>query len=264
MEDIKHSLLPLLSASSALKFGEFTLKSGRVSPYFFNSSFLYTATLHNAVCRAYASLLCAPPFTSISPFSDSNNHDDTDSSRAATPVPNYDILFGPAYKGIALAGSILPLLLLSQQGNQQQQSSQTTAPSPLQFSQISYAYNRKEAKLHGEGGNLVGAPVRGRRVVVIDDVITAGTAIREAVHLIRNEGGIVVGVIVLLDRQEKFSDDEPRSALRIVSEELGVPVHAVIELSDLIEAMEEGRMPGAGKEELRRMKDYRNRYQSQG
>lgn len=130
------------------------------------------------------------------------------------------------------------------------------------FSSISYAYNRKEAKAHGEGGNLVGAPVRGKRVVIVDDVITAGTAVREAVELIQREGGMVVGVVVLLDRQERVSDSEPRSALSVASQELGVPVRAVVRFEDLIEAVEEGRMPGAGEEELRRLKEYREKWRS--
>ncbi len=98
--------------------------------------------------------------------------------------------------------------------------------------------------------------------MIVDDVITAGTAIREAVNLIRAEGGVVVGVVVLLDRQERVGDEEPRSALGVASEELGVPVKAVIKFEDLIGAVEEGRIPGAGEEELRRMKEYRERYQS--
>ena len=100
--------------------------------------------------------------------------------------------------------------------------------------------------------------------MIVDDVITAGTAIREAVNLIRAEGGIVVGVVVLLDRQERVSDDEPRSALGVASEELGVPVKAVIRFEDLIGAVEKGRIPGAGEEELRRMEEYRERYRSRG
>lgn len=261
MADPKLSLLPLLTTTSALTFGTYTLKSLRLSPYFFNSSLLYTASLHHAVCTAYASVISSPPFTSRSrsraqPQSQPQSRLEAPPETTG-PVPTYDILFGPAYKGIVLAGSILPLLL---QMTDDKDGDKGSAGNP--FADVSYAYNRKEKKAHGEGGSLVGAPVKGRRVLIVDDVITAGTAIREAVELIRQEGGVVVGVVVLLDRQERVSDSEPRSALGVAAEELGVPVRAVIQFSDLIEAVEEGRMPGAGEEELRRMKDYRERYQS--
>ncbi len=245
MTDPKHTLLPLLPTTSALTFGTYKLKSSRVSPYFFNSSLLYTASLHHAVCSAYASVLSAPPFV-------------TQSEYPTAVVPTYDILFGPAYKGIILAGSILPLLLQTTTTT----TANTTNPNPNPFSSISYAYNRKEPKPHGEGGNLVGCPVKGRRVLIVDDVITAGTAVREAVKLIRAEGGIVVGVVVLLDRQERVSDSEPRSALGVAAEELEVPVKAVFQFSDLIEAVERGEMEGAGEEELRRLEEYRERYRS--
>jgi orotate phosphoribosyltransferase len=265
MTDAKSTLLPLLPSTSALSFGTYTLKSGRQSPYFFNSSLLFTASLHQAVCAAYASVLSSPPFTipPASSFTSANEHNPDNQ-----PVPNYDILFGPAYKGIILAGSILPQLLL-QTGHGEQgvfgkakDDNSKNQNSINSFSHISYAYNRKEAKSHGEGGNLVGAPVRGKRVVIVDDVITAGTAVRDAVSLIQAEGGIVVGVVVLLDRQERVSDVEPRSALGVVSEELGVPVRAVVQFSDLIDAIEAGSMPGAGEDDLRRMKEYRETYQS--
>lgn len=265
-EDARQALLPLLRTTSALTFGTYTLKSLRRSPYFFNSSLLYTASLHHAVCSAYASVLSSPPFTSQS---QSRTESGPESENTVpVPVPGYDVLFGPAYKGIILAGSILPLLLQltasansgSGSGGGSGSNDHQAAGNP--FAHVSYAYNRKEKKAHGEGGSLVGAPVRGKRVLIVDDVITAGTAIREAVALIRQEGGIVVGVVVLLDRQERVSDSEPRSALGVASEELAVPVKAVIQFSDLIQAVEEGRMPGAGPEELRRMKEYRERYQS--
>ncbi|KAF7509619.1 hypothetical protein GJ744_007657 [Endocarpon pusillum] len=256
MTDAKHSLLPLLPTTSALTFGTYTLKSGRQSPYFFNSSLLYTASLHHAVCSAYASVLTSPPFTPKPQSLYSSSTPSESSNSTPIPVPTYDVLFGPAYKGIVLSGSILPFLLLQTQDT----GNPTTTVSP--FNSISYAYNRKEPKPHGEGGSLVGCPVKNKRVVIVDDVITAGTAIREAVNLIRAEGGIVVGVVVLLDRQERVSEEEPRSALGVASEELGVPVKAVIRFEDLIGAVEEGRIPGAGEKELRRMKEYREKYRS--
>lgn len=244
--DAKLSLLPLLRTTSALTFGTYTLKSGRESPYFFNSSLLYTASLHHAVCTAYASVLSSPPFVT----------NPATSAPSSLGTPTYDILFGPAYKGIILAGSILPILL------QVTSSSGPLSASSSPFAALSYAYNRKEAKGHGEGGQLVGAPVRGKRVLIVDDVITAGTAVREAVDLIRAQGGVVVGVVVLLDREERVSEAEPRSALRVASEALGVPVRAVIGFGDLIRAVERGDMEGAGEEELRALREYRERWRS--
>ena len=253
MTDFKPLLLPLLPSTSALTFGQYTLKSGRISPYFFNSSLLYTASLHYVVCSAYAEVLAEKPFSEINRQKD---------RLGSAMVPKYDILFGPAYKGIPLAASILPLIFQQTSSEDQIQNILDSDPNP--FANIGYAYNRKEAKTHGEGGNLVGASVQGKRVVIVDDVITAGTAVREAVDLIRNQGGTVVGVVVLLDRQERVSDEEPRSALQVASEQLGVPVRAVLQFSDFISAIEQGTMPGAGTNELRKMKEYRERYQSLG
>ena len=129
------------------------------------------------------------------------------------------------------------------------------------WNNVSYSFNRKEAKAHGEGGNIVGAPLKGKRVVIVDDVITAGTALREAVGIIEKEGGIVSGVVVLLDREERVSEGEAKSAVGVAQRDLGekVPVRAVIGLHDLIE-----KLGGdIGEKEIQRLKDYQARYGAQ-
>ncbi|KAL9617408.1 MAG: hypothetical protein Q9160_007812 [Pyrenula sp. 1 TL-2023] len=224
------TLLPLLLESSILSFGTFTLKSGRSSPYFFTSSALHTARQLNAVSSAIAYLLSQPPF--VDP---------------TTSTPAFDVVFGPAYKGIPLAAAVMTEL---------------AHVAPEKMGDISYAFNRKEAKAHGEGGSVVGAGMKGKRVLIIDDVITAGTALREAVDIIRAQGGILAGVVVLLDRQERVSDEEKRSAVGKARHDLHVPVQAVIELADLIEVFEKGGMTGVGEEEVSRLKEYREKYGS--
>lgn len=226
-EDPKTALFPLLLKAAALTFGSYTLKSGRVSPYFFTSSLLHTSALLGAVARAYASVLISSPF-------------------AQNGEPTYDILFGPAYKGIPL--SAIVTRELEHAGDA--------------FGGVSYSFNRKEAKDHGEGGTIVGAPLEGRRVVIIDDVMTAGTALREAVSIIQAQGGKVVGVVLLLTRQERVSEEEPRSAMKVAEDELGVPVRAVLTFGDIMDAVNRGEIEGAGAEQLEQMKVYREKYGS--
>ena len=238
--DYKSTLLPLLLKTSVLSFGTFTLKSGRISPYFFTSSLLHTAPLLRALASAFASVLSSPPF-SLAPGTE------TDASAAdGTFKPQFDILFGPAYKGIPMCAAVVTEL----------------AHYSENFDGVSYAFNRKESKDHGEGGVIVGAPLRGKRVVVIDDVMTAGTALREAVSIIKAQGGTVVGVVLLLTRQERVSDEEPRSAMRVAEDELSVPVRAVLKFEDLIEAIEAGKIEGTGDEQLKQMRLYREKYGS--
>jgi len=224
----KAELFPLLLKASALTFGTYTLKSGRTSPYFFTSSLLHTSGLLAAVGRAYASVLTSPPFSS------------TES------VPQYDILFGPAYKGIPISAVVTREL----------------ENAGKNFEGVSYSFNRKEAKDHGEGGTIVGAPLEDKRVVIIDDVMTAGTALREAVSIIQAQGGKVAGVVLLLTRQERVSDDEPRSAMKVAEDELGVPVRAVLNFEDIMEAVKAGKIEGAGSEQLEQMRVYREKYGS--
>lgn len=185
----REAFLSAALQAQALRFGEFTLKSGRISPYFFNAGLFNSGAHLNALGQAYADTLIA--------------------HRSA-----FDMLFGPAYKGIVLA-AVTAQQLYQRHGLD-----------------VGYAYNRKEAKDHGEGGQLVGAPLRGR-VVIVDDVISAGTSVRESVELIRQAGATAVSVLIALDRQERGTG--ALSAARQVEQELGVPVWAVASLSDLFE-----------------------------
>lgn len=234
-QDYKASLLPLLISNNVLSFGTYVLKSGRESPYFFTSSLLHTAPLLRATSAAYASVLSAEPFV-------------TTNAEGITK-PNFDIIFGPAYKGIPICAAVTNELAVRD----------SLAASPQgTWDNVSYSFNRKEAKAHGEGGNIVGAPLQGKRVVIVDDVITAGTALREAVGIIEKEGGIVAGVVVLLDREERVSDAEPKSAIGVAQRDLGeqMPIRSVIGLHDLIEKLGDQ----IGTTEIQRLKDYRARY----
>ncbi len=236
--DYKASLLPLLISNNVLSFGTYTLKSGRESPYFFTSSLLHTAPLLRATSAAYASVLSAPPFVTT--------------AADGTTTPNFDIVFGPAYKGIPICAAVVNELAVRDD---------LSASPKGTWNNVSYSFNRKEAKAHGEGGNIVGAPLKGKRVVIVDDVITAGTALREAVGIIEKEGGIVSGVVVLLDREERVSECEAKSAVGVAQRDLGekVPVRAVIGLHDLIE-----KLGGdIGEKEVQRLKDYQARYGAQ-
>ncbi|KRG88014.1 orotate phosphoribosyltransferase [Stenotrophomonas daejeonensis] len=190
MSDHRSRFLQLALNADALRFGQFTLKSGRVSPYFFNAGRFDTGLALAQLGNCYA--------------------DAIDGAEIA-----FDQLFGPAYKGIPLATAIA--CEFSHRGRNL----------PLTF-------NRKEAKDHGEGGSLIGADMAGKRILIIDDVITAGTAIREALATIRAAGGIPAGIVVALDRQEIASEDDRRSAAQAVAAETGIPVIAVANLADLL------------------------------
>ena len=211
----KAAFLETCLKSSTLKLGTFTLKSGRVSPYFFNTALFHRASLLRTLSTAYAQTLIAH-----------------------APVLEFSVLFGPAYKGIPLATATVDKL---------------AELDPKRFGDVSYSFDRKEVKDHGEGGVIVGGELKGKRVVIIDDVVTAGTAKRQAIELIRREGGTLVAIIVALDRMEKMpagegEDDEdgtPReSAIGQIRRENGVPVLSILTLEDLI-----GGMKGLGREE---------------
>jgi orotate phosphoribosyltransferase len=196
-----------------LKFGNFTLKSGRESPYFFNAGLFNTGAAISAVGRAYAAALAGSDLS-------------------------FDMLFGPAYKGI-------PLVTVT-----------AAALAETQNRSVAFAFNRKEAKDHGEGGNIVGSPLQGR-VLIVDDVITAGTAIRESVDIIKGAGAIPAGVLLALDRQERGSTGG-RSAVQEVREQFAIPVIAIIGLAELIQHMQaQGRAA-----EVLRMQRYRDLYGS--
>ncbi|KAK2759495.1 orotate phosphoribosyltransferase [Arachnomyces sp. PD_36] len=234
-QNYKSTLIPLLLDKNVLSFGSYVLKSGRESPYFFTSSLLHTAPLLHATAAAYARVLSAPPFVTI--------------EAGQKPKPYFDVIFGPAYKGVPICAAALNELCV--------QDTYSANPQGT-WDEVSYSFNRKEAKKHGEGGSIVGAPLKGKRVVIVDDVITAGTAIREALQIIEQEGGIIAGVVVLLDREERVSDAEPKSAVGTVQRDLGdkIPVRAVVGLSDLIETLGDK----LGSEKIQKLKEYKERY----
>jgi len=193
--DHRARFLGLALRAEALRFGAFTLKSGRSSPYFFNAGRFDTGAALAGLAACYADALDAAGL-------------------------DFDLLFGPAYKGIPLATALA--CEYARRGRD-----------------LPLAFNRKEAKAHGEGGSLIGAPLTGRRVLVIDDVITAGTAIREALSIIADAGGTPAGIAIALDRQERVREDDGsaasrRSAAQAVADEHGIPVVAVATLGDLL------------------------------
>ena len=174
--------------SGALKFGQFTLKSGRVSPYFFNAGQFYTGRALAELGRCYAAAIVESGI-------------------------QFDVLFGPAYKGITLAAAT------------------SVALADHYGLDVPYCFNRKEAKTHGEGGNMVGAPLEGR-VLIIDDVITAGTAIREVMDIVDSAGAKAAGVVIGLDRKEKGKSE--LSAIQEVERDFSIPVVGIVDIGDLI------------------------------
>jgi orotate phosphoribosyltransferase len=194
-----------------LRFGEFKLKSGRMSPYFFNAGLFNTGYAAAKLGRAYAAAIAASAI-------------------------EFDMLFGPAYKGI-------PLVSLA-----------AAALAEHQNIDVPFAFNRKEVKDHGEGGQIVGAPISGR-VLILDDVITAGTAIREAIEIIRTAGGTPAGILIALDRQER--GEKEVSAVQEVEAQFGLPVTSIIKLEELIEHLESSQEYG---EYLPSVEAYGQRY----
>jgi orotate phosphoribosyltransferase len=187
MKDYQRQFLEFALARQVLRFGEFTLKSGRKSPYFFNAGLFNTGASLAAIGKCYAQAVMESGI-------------------------QFDMLFGPAYKGIPLA-TVTAAALAEHHGRD-----------------LPYCFNRKEAKDHGEGGNLVGAPLKGR-VLIVDDVITAGTAVREAVSIIRAAGATPVGLVIALDRQERGQGT--LSAVKEVEQEHGMQVAAIVRLAEL-------------------------------
>ncbi|HKJ17522.1 MAG TPA: orotate phosphoribosyltransferase [Xanthomonadales bacterium] len=226
MQNYKQRFFELALRKGNLRFGEFTLKSGRLSPYFFNAGGFDDGESLGELAKCYAGAI-------------------TDSG------VDFDMLFGPAYKGIPLAAATAVALVSGSGRN------------------VSYAYNRKEAKDHGEGGTVVGAALAGR-VLIIDDVISAGTSVRESLNLINDAGATVAGVAIALDRQERGQGK--LSATMELTREHGIPCIAIATLDDLIEFLSD--VPGDGKMatgkagqslsdqglDLDAMKRYRERY----
>lgn len=200
VNSLSHQFIEFALASKVLSFGQFKTKAGRISPYFFNAGqFTYGATL-GKLARFYAQTLL---------------------QACAQGKIEFDMLFGPAYKGITLAAAVA--IELARLGKN-----------------VPYAYNRKEAKDHGEGGVLVGAPVQGR-VLIIDDVISAGTSVRESIAMIQAAGATPCGVAIALDRQEKATEngnDAPYSAVQWVERQLGLRICAIATLTDLLQYLQ--------------------------
>ena len=194
--DHRGRFLRLALQAEALRFGEFTLKSGRTSPYFFNAGRFDSGAALAGLAACYA--------------------DAIDHASQTGAIGEFDLLFGPAYKGIPLATALA--CEFARRGRD-----------------LPLAFNRKEAKTHGEGGSLIGAALAGKRVLVVDDVITAGTAIREALDIIAAAGGVAAGIVIALDRQERVREEVVQSAAQSVTAEHGIPVVAVAGLSDLLE-----------------------------
>jgi orotate phosphoribosyltransferase len=193
MRDYQQQFLEIALARQALRFGQFTLKSGRISPYFFNAGLFNDGLSLATLGRCYAGALLHSQL-------------------------QYDLLFGPAYKGIPLVASTAIAIADAQRRN------------------VPWAFNRKEAKDHGESGLIVGSPLAGR-VVIVDDVITAGTAIRESIEIIRQAGAEPVGVALALDRQERGQSQ--RSAVQEMESLYGLKCITILTLGELIAALEE-------------------------
>ena len=188
MPNYRHAFLAFARQADVLRFGQFTLKSGRVSPYFFNAGLFYTGAALARLGQFYAQAIV-----------------DADIA--------FDVLYGPAYKGIPLAAVTAAALYEHHQRD------------------VPYAFNRKEAKTHGEGGLIVGYPLQDQRVLIIDDVITAGTAVRESMEIIQAQQAECAGVLIALDRQERGRGE--LSAIQEVETEYDIPVAAIASLQDL-------------------------------
>ncbi len=210
MKAFQQEFIEFALSRQVLKFGSFTLKSGRTSPYFFNAGLFNTGGDLAKLGRFYAAAL-------------------TDAGIA------FDVLFGPAYKGIPIATTTA--VALAEHHNHD----------------VPYCFNRKEAKTHGEGGSLVGSPLKGR-IMLVDDVITAGTAIRESMEIIKAQGAQLAGVLIALDRQERGQGE--LSAIQEVERDFGTKVVSIIGLKDLISYLE-------GKPELAEHLDAVRAYRAQ-
>ncbi|HLY53166.1 MAG TPA: orotate phosphoribosyltransferase [Steroidobacteraceae bacterium] len=216
MQEYQLAFIDLALAREALRFGQFRLKSGRESPYFFNAGLFSDGEAAWALGRCYAAAIVRSGL-------------------------GFDMLFGPAYKGIPLA-TATAIALAAHHGRS-----------------VPYAYNRKEAKAHGEGGSLVGAPLHGR-VLIVDDVITAGTAVRASLELIRASGAEPVGVALALDREERGQGE--LSAVQELERNEGIKCVSIVTLSDLIEALSRPAHAAAriSAEQLTALAAYRTRY----
>ncbi|KAI1386188.1 orotate phosphoribosyltransferase [Hypoxylon trugodes] len=220
LPEYKKDFLKAAAAGGALRFGSFELKSKRISPYFFNAGDFYTGALHEPIMDAYAQTIASSPEL----------------------ADGFDVLFGPAYKGIPLAAATFYALIKLDRER---------------YRNAAYSFDRKEAKDHGEGGTIVGSPLKGKRVLIIDDVVSAGTAKRQAIDMIRAAGGTVVGIIVALDRQETLPDgDGKTSAIGQLRKEYQIPVVPIIKLDDIIDGMKGVISDG----DIAKIEEYRTKY----
>jgi orotate phosphoribosyltransferase len=222
---LSHEFVAFAIESGVLSFGEFTTKAGRVSPYFFNAGLFDDGLKISKLASFYAQSLLSSGI-------------------------EFDMIFGPAYKGIPLGATLA--MELARRGKS-----------------VPFAYNRKEVKDHGEGGSLVGAPLKGR-VLIVDDVMSAGTAVRESMALIRQQGASAHAVVIALDRQEMATEksvdgisDVPYSAVQYARETLGLNVCAVASLEDLMSYLERSEDPNL-QAHLSRVQAYRERYGVKG
>lgn len=211
MLDYQKEFIQYALDCGVLKFGEFQLKSGRTSPYFFNTGLFNTGAKLAKLGHFYAQALIQSGISA-------------------------DILYGPAYKGIPLVSTV------------------SIAYVQLTEKDIPFVFNRKEAKDHGEGGNLVGSPLQGN-VIIVDDVITAGTSVRESVEIINNAGAVPSGVLIALDRQEKGQHDI--SAIQEVGQQFKIPVVAVICLANIIEYLQTNQRD---EHKLKAIEEYQRAY----
>ncbi|MBK1734418.1 orotate phosphoribosyltransferase [Halorhodospira abdelmalekii] len=212
MHDYQEDFIHFARERGVLSFGQFTLKSGRISPYFFNSGLFNSGVALSRLGRCYAEAL-------------------------ARAHIDFDLVFGPAYKGIPLATAL------------------SMATAEISNRDLAYAFDRKEAKDHGEGGEIVGAPLAGRRTVIIDDVISSGGSIRAAANRICAAGGHVAAIAIALDRMERGSGDV--SAVAEVEEATGAPVIAIISLDHIAAYLAERP---EDKETLAAIRTYRRQY----
>lgn len=207
--------IQLALSNNVLKFGEYVLKSGRISPYFFNAGLLATGEMLSLLANGYAEAL----------------------AKQVEQSPSDElVIFGAAYKGIPFVAATAQTLWKNHGIN------------------AHWGYNRKEAKDHGEGGNLVGADVNGKAVWVLDDVITAGTAMREVIEILDAAGATVAGIIVALDRKERGQNE--LSAIQELAQSLQVPVQALVDIDDIIDYVAQRDEPS----QLAKMRHYREQY----
>lgn len=212
MKDYQVNFLRLAIQLKILQFGQFRLKSGRLSPYFFNMGLVHDGSNLLKVAQSYAAAVI-------------------DSNLA------FEVLFGPAYKGIPLVSATSIALAIDHNLS------------------IPFAYNRKEAKDHGEGGQLVGADLTGKKVLIIDDVMTAGTAIREAIQLLKSVGALPAGILIALDREEKGVSE--KSTIAEFVEDMGLPVFSIVKFSHILSYIQHD--PSFAKY-FSALEDYRKQY----